>query len=178
MNISLSVFPKLVIKTILDWYQDYDAFIFRGGRLFHNIFPNFFDSLESELIGFAHQDYEKNIPVVLDILRAYPGDSKINNTCMNIVKILPQNSKLIDELMCILDGTGVQTGEYGQRDAYLRKKQAVSEWLNSPDIKVQIFAKKYLAELDKKIIWETRRSEEKIEFLKHQFGDDKQSDNT
>lgn len=85
---------------------------------------------------------------------------------------MPKGSDLLIEISNIMKSTGVLRGEFGRVNALHQKKEAISHWLNDSNPKVKAFARKYIADLDKQIIYEQRRAEEDIELRKHQYGDD------
>jgi hypothetical protein len=173
INKPLSSHPDLVVDTVSSWYHDdYIFFSFRGGRLIRNIFTPFSEAIENKLIALVRTGHEKNLLIVMGILRNYDGNPAIQNVCKELVKILPEDSELLDEVMIILESTGGVSGEFGFMEAYKQKKQEIATWLEDSDPQVKKFAQKYISTLDKQILSEKRKAEEEIEMRKHQFGDD------
>lgn len=169
----LSQFPDVVIDSICKWYDgNYSSFIYRGGRLIHNIFSNFPEELENKLISLVETGKEENILIVTAILRNYDGDPVIKNVCRTIVETLPDDSDLISEVMAALENTGVLTGEFGWVEACKQKIQEVTKWKNDNNPKVKAFAKKYISGLKMRMVSEQRRAEEMIELRKHKYGED------
>lgn len=177
LNEPLSSHPELVVDMVRDWYDDdYSFFIYRGGRLIRNIFSPFSEGIENKLIELVRTGQERNLLIVMGVLRNYDGNPAIRNVCKELVKILPKDSEFLGEVMIILESTGGVSGEFGFVEAYKRKKQEIAEWLEDTDEKVKVFTQKYIATLDKQILSEKCRAEERIELRKHEFGDDENSD--
>jgi hypothetical protein len=169
----LSKIPKEALDIVSSWYDgDYGMFIYRGGRLLNNIFPQISPPLEQCLIDKVRRNEEADFMVVMAILRNYDGDPSVQNACKYLILALPEDSELLDEVDIILRSTGTVSGEFGFVEAYERKKQEVQAWLADPDEKIQNFARQYITNLDKSIASERRRAEEDIELRKHRFGDD------
>lgn len=166
-----------MIETISLWcHCDYQSFIFGAARLVANIFPDFPTVLENELIKLVITEDEINIHLVMTILRNFNGKSLINNVCKQIIMTIAEDSKLLNELSLILQSTGVVQGEFGQVHAFKQKQEEISCWTKDQDPKVINFAKKYIADLEKRIISEQGRAEESIELRKHYYGDTQNSD--
>ncbi len=173
LNEPLSAFPELVVDTVSGWYDgDYGFFIYRGARLIHNIFPMLTDELKKKLVELVHTEQQSNLLIVMGVLRNYNGNVAIKAICKEMVKVLPEDSKLLSEITIILESTDGVVGEFGYVEAYKRKKDEIADWLIDADNKVKNFAKNYVAMLDKQITSEKRRAEESIELHKHQFGEE------
>jgi len=63
------------------------------------------------------------------------------------------------------------SGEFGFVEAYLRKKQEMTDWLSDTDANVRAFAESYVRYLDRLIAAEQRRSEEDIEMRRRMYDD-------
>lgn len=174
---TLSIKPETVIQTISSWcHDDYQSFIFGSARLVANIFPDFPIELENELIKLVITEDEINIHLVMMILRNFNGKSLINNVCKQIIMTIAEDSALLNELSQIMQSTGVVQGEFGQVHAFKQKMEEISCWTKGQDHKVINFAKKYITDLEKRVISEQGRAEERIELRKHYYGDTQNSD--
>jgi ppGpp synthetase/RelA/SpoT-type nucleotidyltranferase len=172
LNQPLSVCPELVVDNISSWYDgDYSFFIYTGARLIHNIFPAFSDKLERKLIELIHTEQENNLLIVMAILRNYDGNPVVHKVCKELVATLPEDSEYLSEVLTILESTGGVIGEFGYVEAYKQKKLGIAEWLKDSSGRVKVFAEKYNAALDRRMLSEKRRVEESIELHKHIFGD-------
>jgi hypothetical protein len=69
-------------------------------------------------------------------------------------------------MFIILSQTGVVMGEFGLRDAYVRKKEEIQPWKKERSKSIQQFVKDYEDYLDKQIAFEQKRSETDIELMK------------
>lgn len=105
------------------------------------------------------------------ILRNYDGNPIIHNVCKELVKVLPDDSDLENELNVILQTTGVVSGEYGFVEAYKLKIEEIQPWLQDENTKVKEFTQKYIADLEKLIEYEKKRADEDIILRKHQYGE-------
>jgi hypothetical protein len=170
----LSAYPELILDTVCSWYDDnYQLFIFRESRLICNIFPTFPIELEYKLTKLVDTGLERNIFIVLAILRNYHDKPPIYSICKQIIKTLPEDSNLLSEVRHILHSNGALMGDYGLVETLKKREQEISSWLKNPDEKIRSFAKKYISELQQQIIIQQRRTEQSIVLRKHQFGDKK-----
>ncbi len=169
----LSKHPDLAVEAIQKSYDgNYGMFIYRGARLLKNMFPNFPSEFQQKLLKVAQSEDEKDILFVMAILRNYDGEHVILEVCKELVKILPENSSLENELSVILQSTGVVSGEYGFVEAYKKKIVEIQFWLEDENTSVKEYAKKYIEDLSKQIEYEQKRSDENIAIRKHQYGSD------
>ena len=126
----LSQHPAQAIDSVLARFDgNYGLFIFGGARLLKNIFPNFPPEFERKLLEVVTSEEEKDLLFVMAILKNYDGNPIIHNVCKEIIKILPDGSKLANELSIILESTGVVTGEYGFVEAFKQKMEEIQPWL-------------------------------------------------
>ncbi|HHY48635.1 MAG TPA: hypothetical protein GYA10_02670 [Alphaproteobacteria bacterium] len=151
---------ELAVDTVRSWYRaDNSLFQFRGGRVLHNVFPEFGAELEAKLISVAREGTDEAIDFVLRILRAYQGETFLHGVCKEIVNSVPENDDRLGEVEVILESTGVVSGQFGFVEAYQRKKEEAEPWLSDERPKVRAFAERYQRSLDRAIAAEQRRSE-------------------
>jgi len=168
----LSKIPVEAVDIVLATYDgDYGMFIYRGGRLLKNIFPNPSELFINKLIQLVRTKDEKNLLFVLAILRGYEGQPFLHEVCKELVKVLPEGGKLLNEVSIILQTTGVVWGAYGFAEAHQRKIEEIKPWLDDTDDKIKQFARKYIAGLEKQIEVEKKRADEDIMLRKHRYGD-------
>jgi hypothetical protein len=89
--------------------------------------------------------------------------------CKEIIRRLPANDRLRQNVELVLQATGVISGEFGLVEAYRGKRDALVPWLSDADEKVRSFAQEYIASLDRQIAAEQRRSEEGLEMRKRRY---------
>lgn len=163
---------KAAVSAVSALYDvDSGMFVFRGARLLRIIFPDFPLDLNKELLRLVQEGGERNIEIVLAVLRTYEGPKAIHEVCKAIIKAIPQESKLRTEVAIALQSTGIVSGEYGFAEAYERKVQELGDWLEDSDVKVQDFARWYINSLEKHIEDEHKRVAEEIALRKHQYGE-------
>lgn len=171
----LSKHPEQLVDTILDIYDgDYDLFIYHGALLLKIIFPNFPADFQQKLLTVIDSKEKNNLLFVMAILRNYDGNPIIHNVCKELVKVLPDDSDLENELNVILQSTGVVSGEYGFVEAYKLKIEEIQPWLQDDSPKVKEFTQKYIASLEKYIEYEKKRVDEDITLRKYKYGSDEE----
>jgi hypothetical protein len=170
----LAANAALVLEKILPTSDmtGYVMFIYRGGRLIHNIFPQFSSELEQALIELVHKGGEKNWLYVLAILRNYKGEEFIHPVCKELVKAIPENDELLVEVRVALQSEGVVHGEYGMAESYERKAKELFPWTEDTDSKVSTFAEKYISQTEEMAKYQRKRADEDIALRKHQYGAD------
>ncbi len=169
---SLSTIPDKAVDIVRNIYNgDYGLFIYTGARLLKNIFTDFSESFQNKLLQVIQSKKEDDLLFVMAILRNYDGNPIIHNVCKEIIKLLPDDDKLVSKVSVILESTGVVSGEYGFVKAYEQKIAEIKPWLNDSDNKVKTFAQTYTDNLQKRIEYEKKRKDEEIILRKYQYGD-------
>jgi hypothetical protein len=173
---SLAQHAALVVRTIRSWYSaDEDLFTYSGGRLLHNIFPQFTEQYEAELLALIRTGAEDDIDFVLSVLHSYNGGMFLHEVCKALVEALPEGDARIDQIEVILDSTGVVSGEFGMVHAYQRKKEEMQSWLSDVRSKVRGFGEAHLRSLDRAIAAEQRRSEANYELRRRSWPEDEET---
>jgi hypothetical protein len=151
-------------------FENGDAmFQFTGGRLISATFPAFSDTLNRKLMSLVQTGSHDDLEFVIRLLSSYDGEPFLEPLCQEIIRRLPVDDDLRDNVELVLQATGVVTGEFGLVEAYRGKRDALVPWLSDADEKVQSFAKDYIASLDRQIAAEQRRSEEELEMRKRRY---------
>lgn len=167
----LSRYPGQAVDAVRNIYDgNYALFIFRGARLLKNIFPNFPQEFQQKLLEVVHPGEEEDLLFVMAVLRNYDGNPVIYNVCKELAKLSPNGGHLSNELMIILESTGVVSGEYGFVEAYKKKIEEIQPWLQDESPKVKEFAQNYISILEKRIEFEQKRADEDITLRKHAYG--------
>ncbi|MEQ1941672.1 RelA/SpoT domain-containing protein [Mesorhizobium sp. VNQ89] len=168
--------PKLspvadgVVQRVYQWYlRDDELFQFRGGAFLAHLFPDF-EVLEPPLLMLVGTGNRPSIEFVLDILRAYEGQSFLHAICKEIVNALPEEDPLLGEVSVVLDSSGVVSGEFGVVAAAQRKREEMLAWLADERVRVRGFANRHIKSLDRQIAAEQRRSMEDLQLRKRQYG--------
>jgi hypothetical protein len=173
LNEPLSKVPELAVRMLRERYAgDYSDFMYGGARLLANIFPNFSDKFEAELIKLVRRGGDRNYEFVLAILRNYDGQTFIHRLSKEVVKSVPPDSPFLTDVAIALESTGVVSGEFGLVDAYEQKRQEVLDWVEDPDTRVQQFARRYTEDLEKMRDAERKRAEEDIALRKFHYGEE------
>jgi len=173
LNEPLAKVPGFAVRTFRDRYVgDYSRLMYGGARLLSNIFPDFSDELEAELLNLVREGGSRNLEFVLAVLRNYRGEPFIHRLSKEIVKAIPIDSRFRTEVAIALETTGAVFGEFGMSEVYERKRQEVLDWLTDPSEQVQKFAKWYIENLERMRDGERRRAEEDIALRKFRYGED------
>jgi hypothetical protein len=173
LNEPLSKVPELAVRMLRERYAgDYSHFMYGGARLLSNIFPNFSDKFEAELLKLVQQGGDRNYEFVLAILRNYHGQPFIHHLIKEIVKAVSPDSPFLTDAAIALESTGVVSGEFGLAEAYEQKRQEVLDWVEDPNTPVQEFAKRYIEDLEKMRNAERKRAEEDIALRKFHYGEE------
>ena len=149
--------------------EDDYMFEFYGGRLLSISFPTFTEEFESRLMEMVQSGDKQKIEFVLHILRNYKGEAFLHPLCKEIAHALEPGHSLLSSLSIVLDSTGVVSGQFGMRDAYIAKKAELQVWLTDGRERVREFANCEILSLDRQIAAEQRRAIEDIEMRKRDY---------
>ena len=172
----LSTIPAYLVKSARAWLQaDGSAlFVYRGGKLIADVFPNVTAELEDILLGVISPQDRASLELVIGILRNYEGQTFTHRILQALVDALEPGDPLLAHVRIALEETGVMRGEFGAVEAYQRKRDEVHGWLSDSRQRVVLFADNYIRELERIIAFEQRRAENELEMRKHEFGTDEQ----
>lgn len=172
LNKPLSTIPTLALQVVREQYDgDYAMFVFRGAHLLQTIFPEFPHEFEAELLNFVKSGQHQDLEFVLGILRNYSGEPFINQVCKAIISAVAPDSRLVSEVRAAMQNTGVVSGEFGLAEAFEQKIDELKKWIESPDQRVQYFAKRFIASLEAMSIEERQQAAEEIALRKDRYGD-------
>jgi len=173
LSIPLAKNPEQTVRTIRKWYNNDRSILFgiHGAKLLNNIFPEFEEAFKNEILKLLKGGDEEDQQFILAILRNYRG-IVIYDVIKELIKKLPRGSRELNDIMIILQGTGVVTGEYGFVEAYKRRKTQIESWLENDDPKIRDFAEDYISMLDQFIDGEEKRAKERITLMKHRYRED------
>jgi len=161
-----------VTKTIRQWYNHKNATLkHESGRVLKILYPSFPDTLQTALLNLIEHGDDQDYLFVMDVLRNYDGDIKIQDVCAALINALPIDSDYLNRIEYILYRTGVVSGEYGFVDAYKAKIAEIEPWLNNESPKIRSFTQSYIQTLENEIESETERANKDIEIRKYRFGD-------
>jgi len=167
----LSRDAKSAVEAVRASYDgNYAMFVYRGARLLKLIFPTITADFQSELLRLVEGD-QRDLEVVLAVLRNYEGEAFVYPVCREVIKRLPERSEWQSEVAAALEATGVVRGEYGFVEAYERKKKEIAVWSDDPDGRLRDFAERYIRTLDQMIANERKRADEGIALRKFRFGE-------
>jgi len=169
---TLKKYPELVVGLSRELFDEDDyLFEFRGGRFIRIVFPEFNNELEAALIAQAKNSGDAGVNFVLCILRNYKGEVFLHELIKEVICVLKDDDKRFELVEIALEGTGVVSGEFGMRDAYLQKKEDIVPWLKDKHEKVRLFAERYTRSLERLIAVEQKRAQEDIEMRKRDYGE-------
>lgn len=146
-------------------------FPYTGGRLISAAFPAFSVELGRKLMSLVTTGTHDDLEFAISILSAYDGEQFVEPLCKEIIRRLPADNELRSNVTLVLQATGVVSGEFGLVEAYKGKRDALVPWLSDTDENVGSFAQEYIANLDRQIAAEQRRSEEGLEMRKRRYED-------
>lgn len=148
-------------------------FSFRGARLVKLAFPTFEEPLESLLLHYVWSAREGDVEFVIGILQCYEGSTSILDVCKAIIRVVPERSRIWNEVAAAIEATGLVSGEYGIVEAFERKKQEIAGWGSDEDERVQAFSKWLTEDLESRIEHERQRADSGLALRKYRFGADK-----
>lgn len=164
---------EIVVRRVLDWYhKEPSLFLHRGAKLLQLVFPEFSEVFQAALLQLLRTEGETELEFVASVLRAYDGQSFIHPVAKQLIRILPPDSELLDEVSIALQSTGVVSGEHGRLEAYEQKRLEVLQWLEDPHERVRAFAAKYITELEAMTELENRRADESMALRKFEYGEE------
>jgi hypothetical protein len=178
LNELLAQAPEALLRAIRVDFDSEDRFMFsyRGARTVKSAFPEFTTTMEEPMLQYVKTGNDDDIEFVIGILRIYEGSPAILDVCKEIIKAVPEHSRAWNEVAAAIESTGVVSGEYGMVDAYNRKLQQVSCWVNDEDERVRNFAGWLTESLQSLIEQERQRVDRHIELRKYQYGSDQKED--
>ncbi|MFK3789187.1 hypothetical protein ACI2KO_02870 [Pseudomonas piscis] len=174
LNKLLAQEPDALLATLRADYSAEICFMFayRGARVVKSVFPEFSARLEGLLLPYVKAGNDDDLLFVIGILSTYGGSLEILGACKEIVKIVPERSKIWNELAAVIERTGVVGGEYGIAEALQRKLDAISGWMGDEDERIRAFAEWLTEGLQSHIKHERQRVDESIAVRKYRYGDD------
>jgi hypothetical protein len=164
---------ELAVDTVRSWYRaDKSLFQYRGGKMLHNVFPNFSAELEANLIRIVREKTDEDIDFVLQILSPYNGEVFLHKICKEIVDSAPENDGYLRKIEVILENTDNVSGQFGLVEAYQRKKEEAKSWMDDNRPRVRAFGERYQRSLERAIAAEQRRSEADYELRRRDWPED------
>ena len=178
LNELLAQAPEALLAALRD---DFDAesrfmFSYRGARIVKSVFPAYEAPLERLLLQYITTGNDDDLQFVIGILGAYEGSLEILGVCNEIIKAVPERSKIWNEVAAAIETTGVVRGEYGVVEAFEHKLQAISSWMSDEDERVRNFAEWLTEGLQSQIKHERQRVDQSIALRKYRYGVDKSED--
>jgi hypothetical protein len=151
-------------------------FQFTGARLISAAFPALSDTLNRKLMSLVETGTHEDFEFAIRVMSSYRGEPFVEPLSKEIVRRLPADDRLRENVELVLQATGVVSGEFGLVEAYRGKRDALVPWLSDADEKVRSFAQEYIASLDRQIAAEQRRSEEELEMRKRRYEEPEKGD--
>ena len=175
---TLSQSPKEIVREVRKWYQEnYPMAQYEGPYLLSRIFSDFSKEFETELRKLVESREIQSIEFVTFVLQNYEGQTFLYDICREIVIALPEDSEHLVQVESILLSTGVVTGEYGFAEAWEKKIEELTPWLDDKNKSVQKFADKFITELKESADRDRIRAKERLILRKHAWGDSSEEAN-
>lgn len=170
---ALAPHPELLIAAARRWHErDPVLHEFEGGRLFHNIYPEFPDDVVARLRALVADGGPRDVEFVLGLLNGYEGSDEIYPLCMDIVEALPEGDPLLRSVVRVLAQTGVLVGEFGFVAAEGAQRERVERYKEDPRPKVQTFVNDQLHRIQQSMAGEQRMASRQVAARKRQFGEE------
>jgi len=164
--------PRQLLAATREWYlKDPRFHEFRGGRLFHNVFPTLAEEASDPLRETVAKGDRNDLAFVLDTLVAYDGAEQIFPICMDVVERLDAGDDMLGRVSHVLGERGVLTGDYGSVDADRAEHAQLAAWLDDPREKVKAFAKEERRRIAQSMAQEQRRATGDVEHMKEDWGE-------
>jgi ppGpp synthetase/RelA/SpoT-type nucleotidyltranferase len=164
--------PRRLLAATREWYRKDPRFHeYRGGRLFHNVFPELTDEALKPLCESVAKGDRDDLAFVLDTLAAYDGAEEIFPICMDVVERLDAGDEMLGRVSHVLGERGVLTGDYGSVEADRAEHANLAQWLDDPRDKVKAFAKEERRRIAQSMAQEQRRATGDVEHMKQDWGE-------
>jgi ppGpp synthetase/RelA/SpoT-type nucleotidyltranferase len=174
---ALQKIPEYAVAAARKWFaEDSEHFMYRGGRLLANVFPEFTQEYERALQLVFDNSARDDFRFLAQVLTNYNGQARTHHLTKQIVDTLPANDPILQHIGIALDSTGSLRGEFGLVEAYRVKRDEMELWLTDSRERVREFAGRHIHHLDLQISAEQRRSEEELEFRKRSYPSPDQSE--
>lgn len=158
------------IPLILSWYKkQHFSYHWKASDILKNMFPEFKGPLEKYLLKILSRKNRDDAKIMLQVLKEYNGDSATHAFCKEFIITYNDQPDLWKQLMHVLSGTDVVTGEYGFVDAYVFKKKVIRKWNKTKNAHIKAFVKEYVDYLNSIIVSDTKRTDKRIELMKLEF---------
>lgn len=165
--------PDMLLQAVRSEFRLENAslFSFLGGtRLIKATFPEFGQPLQDELLRLIRTGRPGDVEFVTACLRAYEGSVHIHGVCKEIIKSVPEQSGIWNDVAAAIESTGVVSGEYGMVQAYEAKRDQIAVWKSDENPRVRAFAAWLTENLERMIAAERQRAEEGLALRKHRYG--------
>ena len=164
--------PRQLLATTREWYgKDPRFHEYRGGLLFHNVFPELTEEAIEPLRETVAKGDRDDLAFVLDTLAAYDGAEQIFPICMDVVERLDTGDEMLGRVSHVLGERGVLTGEYGSVEADRAEHAHLAQLLDDPRDKVKAFAKEERRRIAQSMAQEQRRATGDVEHMKQDWGE-------
>lgn len=173
LNGLLAQVPEALLAAVRADFDAEDRYMFsyRGARTVKSAFPEF-KALEMLMKGYIETGNDNDLEFVLGVLRIYEGSPAILNVCREIIKTVPEHSRVWNEVAAAIESTGVVGGEYGMVEAYKIRIEHLSSWMSDESERIRNFAAWLTEGLQSLVEQETQRVDRGIELRKYQYGSD------
>jgi hypothetical protein len=123
-------------------------------------------TLSSEIYGLIRTGKKAKILAAVEILDAYQGALIIDPFCKSAIEYSRGDKDVKSAVGRALYQTGVVSGEYGMRDAYINRLERVKGWVKSTNKYIRSFSIEFSDSLNKTIKHEQKRTDEEVMRMK------------
>ena len=145
-----------------------------SAQLLKGVFPKFELPLQSRLIDLIEKGDAVDLAFAVGVIRAFGGGAPVQDVCKVIIRKVPENSKIWNELWAALASTGVVMGEFGLARAMEQKRDEFVTWKQDDNPRVRAFGEWVTDRFERSGAAERQRANEEIELRKYRYGTDEE----
>ncbi|MBP1871952.1 ppGpp synthetase/RelA/SpoT-type nucleotidyltransferase [Ensifer adhaerens] len=168
----LSSNAELALNKTRSWFDaDSSLFAFRGGKVLAQIFPACAADISDALIARVTAGDEDDARFVLGVMQNFHGEPSTHAVLKALLVSFPESDFVRSGVARSIQNTGVVHGEFGFVDSLREKKTLIEPWLNDDSV-VADFARQQISSIEREILSEQRRAEERNALRRLEFGED------
>ncbi|MBX4865108.1 hypothetical protein HJA86_35365, partial [Rhizobium bangladeshense] len=167
---SLSSDARLAVAKARGWFEeDSSLFGYRGGRVLASIFSGCPPEFAAALVALIDAGTVKDAKFILSVMQNYHGETSTHSVLKALLLKLPDDEGVRAGVSRSLENTGVVHGEFGFVESLRMKKALIEPWLEDGDVRISGFARRQIADIDRRIQSEKRRADAQSALRKLEF---------
>lgn len=168
----LSSNVELALNKTRSWFDaDSSLFAFRGGKVLAQIFPACVADVSDALIARVTTGNEDDARFVLGVMQNFHGEPATHAVLKALLVNFPDSDFVRSGVARSIQNTGVVHGEFGFVDSLREKRTLIEPWLSDDGV-VADFARQQISSIEREILSEQRRAEERNALRRLEFGED------